>query len=156
MYFMCVFVSDLVFMYVCVCVCLCDSSSCFGEWTHWFQKKTTGRETFFLYASKLRFKNRIGIWFGMYVVSEHCKIHITLMYELYCCFCSFSPVLISVWLNKVKSHIFWVLIVKQLSDRFLVILQVISEFSSLESSLGNLIIKATILAAQHEFICLSC
>ena len=50
------------------------------------------------------------------------------------------------------------LIAKKLSDCFVVILQVhvISEFSLLESRLGNLIIKATILTAQQEFICLNC
>ena len=39
---------------------------------------------------------------------------------------------------------------------FVVVLQVTSEFSLLESRLGNFIIKAKILTTQQEFICLSC
>ena len=41
--------------------------------------------------------------------------------------------------------------VKQLSNDFVVILQVISEFPSLDFRLSNFIIEATILTAQQEF-----
>ena len=46
--------------------------------------------------------------------------------------------------------------VKKLLDYIVVILQIISELFLLESHLGSAIIKATILGAQQEFICLSC
>ena len=47
---------------------------------------------------------------------------------------------------------FPVLIVKQLAEYFVVVLQVISEFSSLEFRLGNPVVEATIIAAQQEFV----
>ena len=61
------------------------------------------------------------------------EIHFIVFHQRYCVF---------YWIH------FRVLIVKQLSDYFVVILQVINEFSSLESWLGNLIIEATIQTAQ--------